>query len=393
MNSRAKPCAMQPAGMTLRVALVGGPMYDGLYAMLDGHDVEVVVHADHPTLNRAVAERLATRRAARRASRRTRSTRRRRRLAAPARRPARRRRARALAPAAVERCRFDGALLAVPRNIDVRVLWANRRLLRRAPVPATWAALRDIAAVVRLSRAASRACSAPSSRSSPRTAGACSTTRCARRCERAGARRRRHCWSRWRGRAPAELPDWHYDQVDDALGAGRVALAAAWPGATDALLRARARPRSRAAPRTSPDRAACAPTRAATPGRSRAPAATSTRARAPARRLCAPPRRTSSRRRAARCARDVDVFAAVRPRDARRRAAPRDHARHDRRRHDHLPAARALSRGRGRRLDGDPRRAARRARPRRGAGAHAGGSRRWRPSAATVRPQWSAVAA
>jgi multiple sugar transport system substrate-binding protein len=36
-------------------------------------------------------------------------------------------------------------------------------------------------------------------------------------------------------RAPADLPDWHYDQVDRALGEGRVALAAAWPGATAAL--------------------------------------------------------------------------------------------------------------------------------------------------------------
>ena len=45
--------------MSLRVALVGGPMYDGLYRMLDGLDVEIVVHADHPTLNRTVASRLA----------------------------------------------------------------------------------------------------------------------------------------------------------------------------------------------------------------------------------------------------------------------------------------------------------------------------------------------
>ena len=39
----------------LRVALVGGPMYDPMYALLDGRDVEIVVHADHPTLNRRVA--------------------------------------------------------------------------------------------------------------------------------------------------------------------------------------------------------------------------------------------------------------------------------------------------------------------------------------------------
>ena len=44
---------------TLRVALVGGPMYDHHYARLRDHDVEVVVHEDHPTLNRWVAELLA----------------------------------------------------------------------------------------------------------------------------------------------------------------------------------------------------------------------------------------------------------------------------------------------------------------------------------------------
>ena len=42
----------------------------------------------------------------------------------------------ALAPRAVELCRFDGALLCVPRNIDVRVLWWRTDLLGAAP--ATW---------------------------------------------------------------------------------------------------------------------------------------------------------------------------------------------------------------------------------------------------------------
>jgi multiple sugar transport system substrate-binding protein len=38
-------------------------------------------------------------------------------------------------------------------------------------------------------------------------------------------------------RGPADLPDWHYDQVDDALLDGRVTMAAAWPGATGAIRR------------------------------------------------------------------------------------------------------------------------------------------------------------
>ena len=45
--------------MTLRVALVGGPMYDRLYDTFTPGEVEIVVHADHPTLNRKVAAMLA----------------------------------------------------------------------------------------------------------------------------------------------------------------------------------------------------------------------------------------------------------------------------------------------------------------------------------------------
>ena len=99
--------------------------------LVDDEDVEVVVHADHPTLNRAVAELLAARRAHRRAvdalevravaarsgSRRstTRST------------SARSRRRRSSC------ARFDGELLSVPRYIDVRVLWS-----RVPDAPSTW---------------------------------------------------------------------------------------------------------------------------------------------------------------------------------------------------------------------------------------------------------------
>src|SRR4029079_7284412 len=43
----------------LRVALVAGPMYDHVYDAFTPGEVEVVVHADHPTLNREVARMLA----------------------------------------------------------------------------------------------------------------------------------------------------------------------------------------------------------------------------------------------------------------------------------------------------------------------------------------------
>jgi len=232
---------MKSGGMTLRLALVGGPMYDGLYGLLDGLDVDVVVHADHPTLNRAVAERLGRGERldvisthAKYAPSQAARLRPLDELLAPA-------TLAALAPAAVEGCRFGGALLAAPRNIDVRVLWANRRLCAGAPVPATWAALRE---------------SALSFGFPGRESGLFGTffeivaTHGGRLFDDAlrptldstVARDAITLLTALSRRAPAELPTWHYDQVDDALANGHIALAAAWPGATESLCSAAAGP-------------------------------------------------------------------------------------------------------------------------------------------------------
>src|SRR5581483_1341255 len=124
--------------MALRVALVGGPMYDGLYSFLPA-DVDMVVHADHPTLNRQVAEMLA---AGERID-----------LLATHSKYAPSQAAwlrpldelvpadvlTTLAPDAVGLCRFEDSLLCVPRNIDVRVLWWRTDVLDAAPD--TWADL------------------------------------------------------------------------------------------------------------------------------------------------------------------------------------------------------------------------------------------------------------
>ena len=127
--------------MPLRVALVGGPMYDGLYRMLDGIDVEVVVHADHPTLNRAVAERLGRGERLDVISTHSKYAPSQAQWLHPLEALVDANVIAPLASKAVELCRFDGALLAAPRNIDVRVLWANRRLLGGRNVPSTWTEL------------------------------------------------------------------------------------------------------------------------------------------------------------------------------------------------------------------------------------------------------------
>ncbi len=215
-------------------------MYDGLYRLLDRQGVEIAVHADHPTLNRRVAELLA--RGERIDLLSTHSK------YAPSQaawlRPLDGVVAASLlsplAPKAVELCRFRGALLCVPRNIDVRVLWANRRLLGARRVPESWEQL---------------ATSGLAFGFTGRESGLFGTffeivTVLGGRLfdevlrptlESAAARAAVDLLVRLAKNAPADLCDWHYDQVDAALGSGGVALAAAWPGGTRALLASKAR--------------------------------------------------------------------------------------------------------------------------------------------------------
>ncbi|HVM53401.1 MAG TPA: extracellular solute-binding protein [Acidimicrobiales bacterium] len=207
----------------LRVALVGGPMYDHLYPVLG--DVEVVVHADHPSLNRAVAELLATGERIDVLSTHSKYAPSQRRWLSPLDLDTS-----ALAPAAVELCRFDGDLLSVPRCIDVRVLWSAR-----PDPPASWDDLvagdlvfgfpgREsglfgtffelvVSRGGRLFDGTRPVIDSPEARWAVRTL--CTLA----------------------SRAPADLPDWHYDEVDAALLAGRVDAAGAWPGGYGAIRR------------------------------------------------------------------------------------------------------------------------------------------------------------
>jgi multiple sugar transport system substrate-binding protein len=210
-------------------------MYDGLYRLLAGSAVEIVVQADHPTLNRRAAALLA--RGERIDLLATHSK------YAPSQaawlRPLDDLVAAAslapFAPKAVELCRFRGALLCVPRNIDVRVLWANRRLLGAREVPESW----DELAVSGLAFGFTGRESGLFGTFFELVAGLGGrlfddAQRPALESE--AARQALELLVRLAKNAPPDLCDWHYDQVDEALGAGRVALAAAWPGGTRALL-------------------------------------------------------------------------------------------------------------------------------------------------------------
>ncbi len=209
--------------MTLRVALVGGPMYDHLYPVLEGLDVEVVVHADHPTLNRRAADMLAAGERIDVLSTHSKYA------------PSQAQWLRpldqlvdtsALAPLAVDLCRGGGALWSVPRLIDVRIMWARTD---RPPVPGTWQQMVDGGHVFGFPG---------------RESGLFGTffelvvgqggrlfdddgTPCIDSPEAVHAV---EMLCRLASVAPAGLPDWHYDQVDAALLDGAVHAAGVWPG-------------------------------------------------------------------------------------------------------------------------------------------------------------------
>ena len=218
--------------MTLHVALVGGPMYDHLYRFFDDRDVKVTIHADHPTLNAEVAARVSAGERLDLVSTHSKYAPSQRTWLHPLDDLVTGTALAGLAPGALDLCRYAGQLLCAPRLIDVRVMWV--RTDRVAVVPDTWSELLASDAVFgftgresglfglffelvvgvggRLFDEQSRPVI-----DSPEAVEAVEViVELARR-------------------APADLADWHYDQVDSALLDGRVDAAAAWPGGWNAI--------------------------------------------------------------------------------------------------------------------------------------------------------------
>jgi multiple sugar transport system substrate-binding protein len=217
----------------LRVALVGGPMYDGLYDLI-ADDVEVVVHADHPTLNREVAARLAAGERLDVISTHGKYAPSQAAWLLPLDDLIDAETVAPLALRAVELCSFRGSLLCLPRNIDVRVLWWRTDRLDRAP--STWneveAAPEPFGFTGRESGLfglfyelmAAAGASLFDADERPTLTGPAAVSAVTR-------------LQRLAKKAPVDLPGWHYDAVDDALLDGRVAMAAAWPGGYDRIRR------------------------------------------------------------------------------------------------------------------------------------------------------------
>lgn len=217
--------------MTLRVALIGGPMYDHLDALFDGFDVEVVVRADHPTLNRTIAAMLAAGERIDVLSTHSKYA------------PSQVHwltplddviDVSALAPLAVDLCRDGGVQWCAPRLIDVRIMWL--RTDRVDTVPGTWADVVDqglsfgfpgresglfgtFFELVTGNGGRLFGTDGSPTIDTPEAVEAVATL------------------CRIASKAPADLPTWHYDQVDAALLAGRIDAAGVWPGGWWPILR------------------------------------------------------------------------------------------------------------------------------------------------------------
>jgi len=218
--------------VTLRVALVGGPMYDRLYDMFTPGEVEVVVHADHPTLNRQVARMLAAGERIDVLATHSKYAPSQSQWLRPLNDLVDDTAIAPLAPRAVELCRFADAQLCLPRLIDVRVLWV--RADRVGTAPDTWDALLASGIVFGFPGRESglfgsffelvvgRGGNLFDAQLRPTMATS-------------DAEHAIETLCRLAARAPADLVDWHYDQVDAALLDGRIDAAAAWPGGWGAI--------------------------------------------------------------------------------------------------------------------------------------------------------------
>lgn len=138
----------------------------------------------------------------------------------------------ALAAGAVELCRFEGALLCVPRNIDVRILWA--RTDRVDAVPDTWAGLVASSIVFgflgRESGLFGTLFEVVRAHGGDVFDGEARPTMDTAVVEDAIA-----ALVTIAARAPSDLPAWHYDELDRALLDGRIDASGAWPGAWSAI--------------------------------------------------------------------------------------------------------------------------------------------------------------
>ncbi|MEI2639601.1 MAG: extracellular solute-binding protein [Microthrixaceae bacterium] len=218
----------------IRVALVGGPMYDGLYGEF-GDDVEIVVHADHLSLNERVARLLEAGERLDVISTHGKYAPSQRQWLHPLDDLLAPETIAAMEPGAVSLCSDRGELLCIPRNVDVRVLWW--RTDRMDSPPDTWEELVASKTVFGFTGRGSglfglffelvvgRSGRLFDAHNQPDLDSGIAVE-----CLKLIAKLAERCPG-----GPDGLASWHYDEVDSALCAGVADCSAAWPGATHEL--------------------------------------------------------------------------------------------------------------------------------------------------------------
>jgi multiple sugar transport system substrate-binding protein len=219
--------------MVLRIALVGGPMYDHIEAAFEPGEVEIIVKADHPTLNQTVAAMLADGVRIDVLATHSKYV------------PSQIDRllplddpngimidTSSLARAAVSLCQFEQTQWCVPRLIDVRLLWS--RADRVATPPTTWSELGQLSHVFGFTGKESGAFGMFFELVTA-AGGTIFDSDLQPTLDSEIAINALTFMQRLSQRVPRELPNWHYDDVSTALLNGQLDIAAAWPGGWSAI--------------------------------------------------------------------------------------------------------------------------------------------------------------
>ena len=236
---------MSETEATLRILLVGGPMYDPLYSRLKAFEdrreisVEVVATLPHPDLNQRIEEEFSSGTATYDLiSTHTKYAPSQRQWLTPLDHDLDESELENFTPRTLELARIDGLLYGVPRNLDVKLLYYRTDLMNEPP--SSWEELRDEAA--RLTSDNLYGFVFPGKESGlfghffelHAMAGG-------RMFEDEGPPTPRlndesgH-WALillkdlYERAAPQETPDWHYDEVAACFRRGKAAMSTDWPG-------------------------------------------------------------------------------------------------------------------------------------------------------------------
>lgn len=228
--------------MSVRVALIGGPMYNALYKRIEqfthqsGVQADVAFIGDHPALNSFLTTEAAA--DCHVVSTHTKYAPSQRGLLAPLDELLTSDELSDFMPSILELARIDGQLYGVPRNIDVRLLHYRTDLIDQPP--ATWDELLDLA------RRVNRPPEQYGFLFPGKESGLFGTFY--ELAESAGARLFSHDLTpdiendggRWalgflracyaEGLVPPEIVAWHYDEVHQWFRTGRAAMVGDWPG-------------------------------------------------------------------------------------------------------------------------------------------------------------------